>query len=176
MLTRMGPVRIAVQSDDTEDDIAPGERAGRNRTSCRINSQTEATKMSKWDVIEPHRQVDGLAAKDGETFQILVWNQQYDQYAKGSRDVEVIVAGLDGWSGVRLAHYRIDAIHSNAEAVWKALGKPDWPSDTQIAAMKEKEGLEKLCPDQLLSVEGSLSRIRFSLPVHAVSLLIGHKE
>ena len=170
MLAKMGASRIAVQTDDGSADVAPGEAVGRAEAR-RPAGEAERDAMPPEDRVKPYPRVDGLAARDDGEVQVLVWHQVCDQYARGEREVVLTVSGLEGWRGVRLSHYRIDEDHSNAETVWRGLGRPDWPSETQIAAMKEKEALEKCCPDVDAVPKDGAVRLSFRLPMHSVSLI-----
>lgn len=90
----------------------------------------------------------------------------------GDRMVTVTISGLEGWEKIQLSHYRIDARHSNAHTVWEELGRPDWPTDEQIAAMRLHEGLEKYEPDREVTPAGGRVSIKTPLPTHSVSLLL----
>jgi len=175
MLSRLGGTRLALASDDTEDDIAVGQCGG-NGKARRTRGDEADGEMTAWDVIKPHRRVDGLAARTSGEVQVLVWNQEYDQYAEGVREIGLEVAGLRGWKRATVLHYRIDGRHSNASTPWVGMSRPDWPTESQIAAIREREGLEKYCVDRLTDVEGECVSLRFPLPVHGVSLLIVRKE
>lgn len=175
MLARLGEERIGVSSDDIEDDVARGETAGQGNRAKRPANDEEAARPAKWNTMEPHKTVDGLASRNDDAFQVLVWHQRADQYASGERDVELVIRGMDGWEGVSLTHYRIDAEHSNAATVWQRMGRPDYPTAAQLQAMKEREGLEALFEDCAYAVEDGRLELRFSLPVHGVSMLVGRR-
>ena len=172
MLSRMGSARIAAISDDKECDVEPGEKAGRENRAFRPRTPADAATASLWDMIEPHRQVDALASREGDEIRVLVWNQKYDQYATGERSVELEVSRLEGWAQAIVAHYRIDDRHSNAHTLWKAAGCPDWPSAALVAALREREALEKAAVDRQETVNEGRVSVRFSLPVHGVSMFI----
>jgi xylan 1,4-beta-xylosidase len=71
-----------------------------------------------------------------------------------------------------VTEYRIDQDHSNAHTIWELLGCPDWPDDEQIAAMREREKLEKAQVDRVVDVTGGVASLDIVLPMHAVSLLL----
>ena len=104
--------------------------------------------------------------------QLLVWNQLCDPCVGGSRDVRLRVQGLGDAGRARVTEFRIDENHSNAHTVWEQLGCPDWPDDGQIAAMRAREGLERLQDDRTIEVADGALELGLTLPTHAVSLLL----
>lgn len=160
MLSYMGQKRVQAITDDKEVDLDKN-----------INTENKA-ETSEWDKVNPHPQVDALATKTNEGLQVLVWNQVCDQYKKGARNIEIEIEGLKNWKTARIVHYRIDEEHSNANTVWKKLGCPDWPTDSEIKLIKEKEKLEKFQPDSKVAIINKTIRLRVCLPVHSVSLFI----
>ncbi len=170
MLSRLGSTRLAVETDDEEEDVAPGETVGNEKR--RPKDEADAAAMGQWDRVQPRPQVDGFAARDGDQVHVLVWNQVYDQYATGERAVAVSVSGLEDWESATVAHYQISDRFSNAHTVWQGLGCPDWPDKRQIRFMKEREGLEKVQPDRCEVVENGTVEVRLRLPMHGVSMLV----
>jgi xylan 1,4-beta-xylosidase len=120
--------------------------------------------------------VDALATAATDRVAVLTWYQVCDQYAQGERKVRVRIDELEGWAAAAIRHYRIDADHSNANTVWKSLGRPDWPTDAQIRVMKEREKLETIAPDMRVGVHDGAVQLDLTLPVHAVSLLLVTRE
>lgn len=176
MLSRLGDTRIIASSGDTDSDIAPGEAAGKEGTSAyqarRPKDDTTVDNHPGWDSIKPRKQVDALATRTETEIQILIWNQVYDQYAEGQKEIALRVRGLGGWERARLTHYRIDREHSNAQHVWQGIGCPDWPTEAQLEAIREREGLEKYGVDAEREVTEGRIELCFALPMHAVSLLL----
>jgi xylan 1,4-beta-xylosidase len=171
MLAKLGDERIALATDDTVKDIRPGEEAGTRGARC-PRDDADAAELGPERSIRPCPSVDGLAARDGDSTQILVWNQVCDQYAKGARDIRVRVVGQGAARQVRVTEYRIDAHHSNAHTIWEQLGCPDWPDDAQIEAMRAGEELETVRQNDVLGVNDGVTELRLTLPMHAVSLLV----
>ncbi len=58
-------------------------------------------------------------------------------------------------------HYRIDAEHSNPYAEWQRQGSPSIPVGEQYAAIKKRDGLEKLTEDTVLSVKDGVATLTF---------------
>jgi xylan 1,4-beta-xylosidase len=171
LLARLGTERLAVTTGDRCEDIQPGEEAG-TRGARRPQDTEDASRLGPEKSIQPRPCVDGLAARDDDSIQILVWNQVYDQYATGARRVRVRVEGLGDTTEVRVTEFRIDQDHSNAHTMWEALGCPDWPDDRQIAVMRDRERLEKAQEARVVSVVDGTVQLELTLPVHSVSLLL----
>lgn len=171
LLSRMGAERISAETNDTEVDIDPGEVVG--NAHRRPKDEADAEELNEFDRVEPHPQVDALASKNPDgSLQVLVWNQVCDQYRRGERRINVTVRGLAGWTAADVTEYRIDEDHSNAHTVWDRLGRPDWPTEEQIAAIKRREGLETARPDRSMTVEDDAFELSITLPMHGVSMFV----
>jgi xylan 1,4-beta-xylosidase len=118
-------------------------------------------------------EVDALAAIDENRLTVMVWRHADDQYVEEAtpRDVEVQILGMPSeWRSLRVCHWRVDARRSNSHTAWLGLGAPDYPSDEDIASIKDREGLERVQPDRkALANDGGLS-VRVELPLPSVSL------
>jgi xylan 1,4-beta-xylosidase len=115
--------------------------------------------------------VDCVATRDTDGINVLVWNYHDDDLpAEGSVDVALEVPGLDG--GPFLAsHYRMDGDHSNAYAIFHAMGSPQSPSSQQYAELETAGRLALLGEPTRATPKDGLLRFDFSLPRHAVSLI-----
>ena len=171
MLALLGDERLAVETDDTTRDIQPGEEGGMHGAR-HPRDAADAAELAETETIRAYPCVDGLAARQGSSVQVLVWNQVADQYASGSREVRVKIDGLGHSGPVRVSEYRIDESHSNAHTLWEGLGCPDWPDQGQIEAMRERESLESAGPSRLVLPSGGAVELVVTLPVQSVSLLI----
>ncbi|MBW8749692.1 MAG: beta-xylosidase, partial [Acidobacteria bacterium] len=103
---------------------------------------------------------------------VMLWNYHDEEKSAPSSPVIVKVIGLPK-SAPRLlmTHYRIDDTHSNAYAVWKAMGSPQKPSTQQLAELKAKDGLGLLESPRWMTAEGGTVTIATDMPRHAVSLI-----
>jgi len=171
LLAKLGDERLALATDDTSADIAPGEEAG-TRGARRPRDEADAAELGPGLAIRPYPRVDGLAARRGAAVQVLVWNQAAAPSAGGAREVTVRVAGLGQAQQARITEYRVDEQHSNAHTVWEQMGCPDWPDDAQIAAMRAREGLEAVRADEPVEVREGAAEVRLTLPLHGVALLM----
>jgi hypothetical protein len=68
-------------------------------------------------------------------------------------------------SQVRLSHWRIDARHSNSHTAWTAQGRPQDPSEAQLRAIKERQGLELLEPEREVAIRGGVLQLRIPFPL-----------
>jgi xylan 1,4-beta-xylosidase len=116
--------------------------------------------------------VDAFATADARQAAVMVWNYHDAEKTSDATPAAVTVRGLPkAASRVRLTHYRIDDNHSNAYTVWKAMGSPQYPSAEQIAALKDKEGLQLLEAPRWLTAQGGAVTIDTVMPSHAISLM-----
>jgi xylan 1,4-beta-xylosidase len=87
-------------------------------------------------------------------------------------EVDLRLAGLPIEHGdVLVRHWRVDALHSNAHTLWRSLGSPDYPTPEAVAAIRARQGLERLEPDRRERVERGALALRLLLPLPAVSLV-----
>ncbi|ACQ79795.1 glycoside hydrolase family 39 [Beutenbergia cavernae DSM 12333] len=153
MLARLGERRVTATSDAAHGVDLLDEAAGRSMPE-------------EVDVLASRAQDGSVAA--------LVWRHTDDQYrtAESATPVTVDVTGLAA-GAYRLTHQRIDAEHSNSHTVWQELGAPQVPTDEQLAAIRERQGLEELEPAREVTVgdDGAVSLV-VDLPLPAVSLLV----
>ena len=113
----------------------------------------------------------GWAIRDGGALQVLLCRHHDDWDREGDADVSLAVENLPADGPVLVTHYRIDREHSNACREWERLGRPDWPDETQRAAILARSGPELLCPPEQARISGGRLDLRFTMPAHAVSLL-----
>jgi xylan 1,4-beta-xylosidase len=116
---------------------------------------------------------DGLAATNGsDRVAVVVWHHCDDQYRQGTAQVMVTVRHLP-FAGrpVRLRHYRIDHAHSNSYSAWVAVGRPQYPSAGQLAAIRAHEDLTLCAPEQVIERAPDDIWLSFELPLPGVSLL-----
>lgn len=146
------------------------------------STRLDATSDAAWPTDDlgglPHgmpEEIDTLATRlDDGSLAVLVWRHADDQYStdEASTEVTVRVSGVPAES-YSVEEYRIDADHSNAHTVWKALGSPQDPSDDELASIHARQGLETVGSAREVSAgdDGSLI-ITTRLPLPAVSLLV----
>jgi len=151
MLARLGDTRLAVESRDAWPlDRLDGGDAGMPE------------------------EVDALATFNGrDCVSVLVWRHADDQHAAdtAAREVALSIERLPFAGPVGVRHWRIDARHSNSHTAWQALGRPQDPSEGQLRAIKERQGLELLEPEREIAGAGGRVTLTVALPLPSVSLL-----
>jgi xylan 1,4-beta-xylosidase len=119
-------------------------------------------------------EIDAVAtSRAGRTVQILLWRHADDQYATdaGETNVSLRVERLSFGGDVRVSHTRIDARHSNSHTAWRALGSPQDPSEDQLRAIRDRQGLEPIGAEQTATVRNGALSLRVALPLPSVSLV-----
>jgi xylan 1,4-beta-xylosidase len=119
-------------------------------------------------------QAIAAAGPDG-ALQVLLWNGTLDQTkADGDalldRAVRVAVRGLRP-GRYRQEHHRVDAIHSNINAGWASIGRPDWPDAAGWATLHQKDELEAMAGPSLVDASGGEIGLEFALPMPGISLI-----
>ena len=82
--------------------------------------------------------VDVVATRDDKGVSILVWHYHDDDDAGPDANVTI---SLSGWGNrpATLTHFRMDADHSNAFALWQRMGKPQNPRSGTMPNWKRQE-------------------------------------
>ncbi|HEY4048797.1 MAG TPA: beta-xylosidase [Acidobacteriaceae bacterium] len=116
--------------------------------------------------------VDALAASAPGQASVMVWNYHDDDLAAPGATVSVSVKGIAPTvHRVLLQHYRIDDHHSNAYAVWKAMGSPENPTPEQYAKLQSAGQLQLLSSPQWITPDHGELKFDLQLPRQAISLL-----
>jgi xylan 1,4-beta-xylosidase len=115
-----------------------------------------------------------LASRSGEQLTVLVWHYHDDDAPGPEANVQLVLEGLPASATrAQLAHYRVDETHSNVYTAWRRLGSPASPSSEQYAALEAASALAVLeGAPPVVVIEAGRARVEFSLPRHAVSLLV----
>jgi len=149
-------------------------RLGNRRIGVTSDSSWSISELDATDGSSMREEVDALATRgDDGSVAVLVWRHTDDQYQTDTAEtfVNVAVSGL-GEGTYTLNHYRIDMNHSNSYTIWKSLGSPQDPTETELAEIKRRQRLEELEPATTMqSTSGELS-VDTSLPLPAASLLM----
>ena len=118
-------------------------------------------------------EVDGIATRTKKSVRAVLWHHRDDQYAAApDAQVTVAVAGLPfGADKVSVRQVRIDRTHSNAHAVWEAMGRPQHPTTAQLAELHAKDGLEEGHVIETRAVGENSIELSITMPLHSISLL-----
>lgn len=113
--------------------------------------------------------VNAVATADDTGVSVLVWHYHDDDVPGADAEISLSVAGLPE-SGCKLTHYRMDQDHSNAFAVWQAMGSP---AKVEGADYKKLEAAGQLAvlDEGTASSEGGAASLSVTLPRQGVSLL-----
>ena len=77
--------------------------------------------------------INAIAARSDWEVEILVWNYHDDDLASAPAPIDLVVTGLPANAKRgRLEHFRVDSNHSNAFTVWKEMGSPQAPSESEF--------------------------------------------
>lgn len=114
--------------------------------------------------------VYALAARDGNTVTIMVWNYHDDDLPAADANVQIILKSVPGRQAL-LHHYRIDAAHSNSYQTWKKMGSPQEVSPEQYRELERAGQLQLISSPEWISADKGEARLNFSLPRQGVSLL-----
>jgi xylan 1,4-beta-xylosidase len=114
--------------------------------------------------------INALAAKDGHTATIMVWNYHDDDLAAPDAPVEVKITGLPA-GRVMLHHFRIDKNYSNSYTAWQDMDAPQYPTASQYAELEAAGKLQLLDAPKWITTREGETLIDMALPRQGVSLL-----
>lgn len=116
--------------------------------------------------------VSAMASLNGKRLCLLAWHYHDDDLPGPSAAIDCVLRGLPRAKGAAVVrHFRIDADHSNAFEVWKAMGSPQHPTPEQIVPLERAGRLAQVGPPQTVHFENSALQLEIQLPRQAVSLL-----
>ena len=116
--------------------------------------------------------VDALATRAGREAAVLMWNYHDVDAPAAATPATLHIQGFPATlKRVLMTQYRIDDTHSNAYAVWLAMGSPQQPSPAQYAELKRRDGLQVLGSPQWLELVRGQATLSTELPRQSVSLL-----
>ena len=116
--------------------------------------------------------VDALAVRSDRGISVLAWNYHDDDVPAPEAKVRLEIAGVPGTATrVLVRHYRIDEAHSNAWTAWKAMGSPQHPTPEQYARLEAAGQLQLADSPRWVDVRDGATKLEFSLPRQAVSLI-----
>jgi xylan 1,4-beta-xylosidase len=114
--------------------------------------------------------VHALAARDGRSVSVLVWNYHDDDLPAPDAAVELTITGLPNGRAT-VTHSRVDREHGNSYEKWKAMGSPQPPSAAQHAELERASILAPLSPAATIDIRDGKTVQSFTLPRQGVSLL-----
>jgi len=131
---------------------------------------------SRIRILGGNSEVNGIATYNDEKITIILHNCLYDiKRAEGdSRYNRIINLKVENipWSKVKVEHYRIDDLRSNAYTAWKQIGSPKDCTDEQMEYLKSKMNLELLEEPCTVDTVIGIYRAQFGLPMPSVSMIV----
>jgi xylan 1,4-beta-xylosidase len=115
--------------------------------------------------------IDGIATRNGNKTQVVIYNYNENVDDKETKRIQLNVI-MPAQGSYKMAHYRIDENHSNAYTIWKSMGSPYNPNETQLKKIKTRQGLELFGPERIVKTIGDQITINIELPHHSVSLFV----
>jgi xylan 1,4-beta-xylosidase len=114
--------------------------------------------------------VSALAARHGKRITILVWHYHDDDLPGADAAVTIDLTGTPGGTPT-LIRTLIDDRHSNAHAVWQAMGAPQTPTNEQIRLLEDASRLTPASDATGLTRTSGTAEISFTLVRHGVTLV-----
>ena len=111
-----------------------------------------------------------LAAADGHTMTVMLWNYSDDDLP-GEVVSRVLRLKNIPAKGVVVQRFGIDEEHSNAYTIWKKMGSPQDVNAAQYTVLEKAGGLQQIGKDLAAAVDGGELSVPVSLPAHAVVLV-----
>ena len=144
---------------------------GGERVSAESSAALSTDEVLKTGVRGP-ADVSAVATRKSNEVDVLAWNYHDDDLAAPGAPIELKIDGIPSTAKRPLVeHFRIDAAHSNAFEVWKAMGSPAHPSEEQFRTLEAAGQLQLLSsPEWVTATNGALT-LKFDLPRQAVSLI-----
>ena len=118
--------------------------------------------------------INAIAARkeNNHEAEILLWNYHDDDVAFPASPVDLTITGLPVEAKrALLEHFRVDGDHSNAFAVWKAMGSPQSLSLEQSQRLQSAGELQLLNSPAWVTSENGAIHLHFDLPRQALSLI-----
>jgi xylan 1,4-beta-xylosidase len=113
--------------------------------------------------------VNAAATRDDGGVSILLWHYHDDDVPGPAAEIALEVDGLPDTT-MSLRHHRMDSSHSNAYAVWHAMGSPQ-SIGADAYRQLDAAGKLALIEQEAISPSGGVFRRNVSLPRQGVSLL-----
>jgi xylan 1,4-beta-xylosidase len=113
--------------------------------------------------------VNAVATRDDKGISILCWHYHDDDVPGDDAELTLRVTGAPAGGG-RLTHFRMDRDHSNAFAVWQAMGSPQDVTGADYQRLEEASKLAQI-EDRKVSAADGVVTLTTTLPRQGVSLL-----
>ena len=144
---------------------------GGERVEASSAAELSADEVLKSGVRGP-ADISAVATRKPTEIDVLAWNYHDDDVAAPSAPIELKIDGVPATAQrVLVEHFRIDATHSNAFEVWKAMGSPAQPSEAQFRTLEGAGQLQLISSPEWVTPANGIVTLKFNLPRQAVSTL-----
>ncbi len=113
--------------------------------------------------------INAIASKGPNSIGIMVWNYHDDDLKGPDSPVEIMVNGI-GNKTVLVQHFRVDQQFSNSFEKWKAMGKPQQPTDEEYRVLESAGQLQLYTSPGWKNTNKGNVILKFDLPRQGVSL------
>ncbi|MBB6142732.1 xylan 1,4-beta-xylosidase [Silvibacterium bohemicum] len=122
--------------------------------------------------------VKGVATRATDGSVSLLIDNATQQHAKAAGDpalarhLTLAITGLVPGNRYQIEHDRIDNEHSNVYGAWQTMGSPQWPDQSQMAVLHQRDQLQTLVPlsTSTATAQGVIT-LDFDMPMPAVSFV-----
>ncbi len=116
--------------------------------------------------------INAIATRKEREIEILAWNYHDDDVPFRAASIDLTIEGLPADAKrALLEHFRIDSSHSNAFTVWKEMGSPQSPSDSEHRRLASAGELQLLESPAWIRIQQGTFQMHFDLPRQGLSLL-----
>jgi xylan 1,4-beta-xylosidase len=124
------------------------------------------------DGVRERPDINVIATRKDHEVEILVWNYHDDDVPADPTPIDLALSGLPARTSRALhEHFRVDASHSNAFAVWKEIGSPQSPTEAQYQQLQHAGQLELLTSPEWVPIDQGAAHLQFMLPRQGISLI-----
>jgi len=124
------------------------------------------------DGVREQPDINVIATRKDHEVEILVWNYHDDDVPADPTPIDLALSGLPARTSRALhEHFRVDASHSNAFAVWKEIGSPQSPTEAQYQQLQHAGQLELLTSPEWVPIDQGAAHLQFMLPRQGISLI-----
>ena len=125
------------------------------------------------DGVRGQPDINVISTRKDHEIEILIWNYHDDDVAAAPTLIDLALSGLPTQaSRALLEHFRVDASHSNAFAVWKEMGSPQSPTEAQYRTIATRRPVAVAHFTRVgTDYAGRAAHLQFDLPRQGLSLI-----
>ena len=128
-------------------------------------------KVRDESVREESPDINALASKTENSIAIMVWNYHDNNDLKvPNSPIKIVIDNIQA-EKVLINHYRVDQNHSNSYSVWKSMGSPQIPTESQIKDLEKAGQLHLYKSPEWRKVKEGKTDIKLELPRQAISFI-----